>query len=254
MLLRNFDAPLIIDELNRCDIDKVIGPLFTVLSGHQTTQPYRVDIEKADSQQYQILPASKRAPEKHEFAPGRRWRLLATINSIDKAALYQMSYALTRRFGWVYLDAPRDTPGFIAKYLRREHPEVEVPQDISLCPLAAIWTKINEFRPIGPAPIIDAIEAVLAMDKRPSSSNIPPERRGKCCSMRSTWCCCRCSTVYTKEDAVGHAAAAMMLSSSTTISRADRGTHEIGGAVTTSVRPGNHRLRGSGVFAVLPEG
>ena len=164
VLLRNFDAPLIIDELNRCDIDKVIGPLFTVLSGHQTTLPYRVDIEKADSPQYEILPASKRSPEKHEFAPGRRWRLLATINSIDKAALYQMSYALTRRFGWVYLDAPRDTPGFIAKYLRKEHPEIEVPEDTSLCPLAAIWTKINEFRPIGPAPIIDVIEAVLAMD------------------------------------------------------------------------------------------
>ena len=28
VLLRNFDQPLIIDELNRCDIDKVIGPLF----------------------------------------------------------------------------------------------------------------------------------------------------------------------------------------------------------------------------------
>ena len=33
VLLQNFDRPLIIDELNRCDIDKVIGPLFTVLSG-----------------------------------------------------------------------------------------------------------------------------------------------------------------------------------------------------------------------------
>ena len=29
VLLKNFDRPLIIDELNRCDIDKVIGPLFT---------------------------------------------------------------------------------------------------------------------------------------------------------------------------------------------------------------------------------
>ena len=39
VLLQNFDRPLIIDELNRCDIDKVIGPLFTVLSEQKTTLP-----------------------------------------------------------------------------------------------------------------------------------------------------------------------------------------------------------------------
>src|SRR5690606_4379281 len=44
ILLRNFDRPLIIDELTRCGIDKVIGPLFTVLSGQQTTLPYRTNI------------------------------------------------------------------------------------------------------------------------------------------------------------------------------------------------------------------
>ena len=77
VLLRNFDQPLIIDELNRCDIDKVIGPLFTVLSGQQTTLPYRVNIEAEDSVQYVILPESKLLPEKHEFAPGSAWRLIA---------------------------------------------------------------------------------------------------------------------------------------------------------------------------------
>src|SRR5438445_6288876 len=48
VLLQNFDRPLIIDELNRCDIDKVIGPLFTILSDQPTTLPYRVDV--ADTQ------------------------------------------------------------------------------------------------------------------------------------------------------------------------------------------------------------
>jgi hypothetical protein len=89
VLLRRFDRPLIIDELNRCDIDKVIGPLFTVLSGQQTTLPYRLNIEDKDSPQYVILPESKASAKVHEFAPGAHWRLVATINSIDKAALYQ---------------------------------------------------------------------------------------------------------------------------------------------------------------------
>ena len=56
---KTFDRPLIIDELNRCDIDKVIGPLFTVLSEQKTTLPYRTDISEAGSAAYVILPKPK---------------------------------------------------------------------------------------------------------------------------------------------------------------------------------------------------
>jgi len=164
VLLRRFDRPLIIDELNRCDIDKVIGPLFTVLSGQQTTLPYRLDIEDKDSLQYVILPESKPSAAAHEFAPGPHWRLVATINSIDKASLYQMSYALARRFGWVYVDAPRDTAVFIDAFLRKEEPAWSGPAAGAPCPLAAFWEAINTVRVIGPAPIIDAMKAVQAME------------------------------------------------------------------------------------------
>lgn len=164
VLLRRFDRPLIIDELNRCDIDKVIGPLFTVLSGQQTTLPYRLDIEDKDSLQYVILPESKPSAAAHEFAPGPHWRLVATINSIDKASLYQMSYALARRFGWVYVDAPRDTAGFVEAFLRKEEPSWAGPAAGAPCPLASFWEAINSVRVIGPAPIIDAIKAVQAME------------------------------------------------------------------------------------------
>ncbi len=165
VLLRRFDRPLIIDELNRCDIDKVIGPLFTVLSGQQTTLAYRLDIEDAESQQYVILPESKPKAREHEFAPGPAWRLIATINTIDKASLYQMSYALSRRFGWVYVDAPSNTTAFIQAFLRRVDPArsgpgVEAPS----CPLGMFWAAVNKVRVIGPAPIIDAIYAVREME------------------------------------------------------------------------------------------
>lgn len=165
VLLRRFDRPLIIDELNRCDIDKVIGPLFTVLSGQQTTLPYRLDIEDKNSLQYVILPESKPSAAAHEFAPGPHWRLVATINSIDKASLYQISYALARRFGWVYVDAPRDTAGFIEAFLRKDEPAWAGPAAGASCPLAAFWDAINTVRVIGPAPIIDAMNAVQAMEE-----------------------------------------------------------------------------------------
>src|SRR5690606_31797887 len=158
ILLRNFDRPLIIDELNRCDIDKVIGPLFTVLSGQQTTLPYRTDIKDKKSPPYAILPRPKANPAEHEFAPGHAWRLIATINSIDKASLYQMSYALARRFGWVYVDAPLDLAGFITEFLGT----LGVPAGPAgaSVPLADLWAAINRARVIGPAPIIDAIKAI----------------------------------------------------------------------------------------------
>jgi 5-methylcytosine-specific restriction protein B len=158
ILLREFDKPLIIDELNRCDIDKVIGPLFTVLSGQQTTLPYRTDITDKHSPPYAILPRPKPNAAEHEFAPGTAWRLIATINSIDKASLYQMSYALARRFGWVYVDAPQNLAVFIAEYLQSIGEPVGAVGDA--VPLAELWRAINNARVIGPAPIIDAINAI----------------------------------------------------------------------------------------------
>ena len=164
VLLRRFDRPLIIDELNRCDIDKVIGPLFTVLSGQQTTLPYRLHIEDPNSLQYVILSESKPRTGRHEYAPGPAWRLIATINSIDKASLYQMSYALSRRFGWVYVAAPRDTAGFIKEFLRREEPNWNGPPTADAeCPLGQFWEAVNKVRVIGPAPIIDAIRATRVL-------------------------------------------------------------------------------------------
>lgn len=168
ILLRAFDQPLIIDEMNRCDIDKVIGPLFTVLSGQQTTLPYRTDLKNKDSQPYAILPRPKAGAAPHEFAPGPAWRLIATINSIDKASLYQMSYALSRRFGWVYVDAPTDLPGFVASYIAAKHPGAAAPAAGAPCPLADIWGAINRARVIGPAPIIDAIRAIETLVPAPS--------------------------------------------------------------------------------------
>lgn len=164
ILLREFDHPLIIDELNRCDIDKVIGSLFTVLSGQQTTLPYRTDITDKDSHPYTILPKPKAVAAPHEFAPGAGWRLIATINSIDKASLYQMSYALSRRFGWVYVDAPSDLAGFVREFLGRLYPLEDEPAEGAACPLAEVWKAINVVRVIGPAPIIDAILAMRAID------------------------------------------------------------------------------------------
>jgi DNA polymerase III delta prime subunit len=162
ILLRHFDRPLVIDELNRCDIDKVIGPLFTVLSGQKTTLPFRVDIADRDSEYFEIFPKpNPTADNKTQFAPGAAWRLLATINSIDKASLYQMSYALTRRFAWIYIDAPTNLDSFLFEFFDKEK---------ILCgpndgfALAEIWREVNQIRVVGPAPILDMIRIMRSID------------------------------------------------------------------------------------------
>ncbi|MDR6144343.1 MoxR-like ATPase [Sphingomonas sp. SORGH_AS870] len=163
VLLQNFDRPLIIDELNRCDIDKVIGPLFTVLSGQASTLPYRAEVADLESEQFVILPHPKPGAPPHEYAPGPAWRLIATINSIDKASLYQMSYALARRFGWIYVDAPQDLDGFVVEFARRNAMLLIDPPAETPTPLGALWRAVNDVRVVGPAPIIDLMRTAAIL-------------------------------------------------------------------------------------------
>ena len=179
VLLQNFDRPLIIDELNRCDIDKVIGPLFTVLSGQNTTLPYRTNVADEKSQAYVILPKPKPGTAEHEFAPKPGWRIIATINSIDKAALYQMSFALMRRFSWIYVDVPGDLQGFLLAIMRQWDlvgEEVEPSVDMVL---ARIWRAVNAARAIGPAPIIDMLKTIREIEPEIKFLRAPSEDEAK---------------------------------------------------------------------------
>lgn len=162
VLLDNFDKPLIIDELNRCDIDKVLGPLFTVLSNKATTLPYQNDPDDPESPRCVIYPSPTSGIAENEYAPTSDWRILATINSIDKASLYQMSYALARRFGWILIDVPSDLRAFFAEYCSIKKnlpaPEGAFPDP----PIVGIWTAVNTVRRMGPAPFIDLLNLCFA--------------------------------------------------------------------------------------------
>jgi 5-methylcytosine-specific restriction protein B len=163
VLLEHFDQPLIIDELNRCDIDRVLGPLFTVLSGQPTTLPYLIDPADDTSERFVILPTHKPGAAPHECSPTENWRLLATINSIDKASLYQLSYALTRRFAWILVDAPADLHAFVREFCALKGYIVAGASLDAPIPLADIWASVNEVRPMGAAPFIDAISYCRAI-------------------------------------------------------------------------------------------
>ena len=102
---------LIIDELNRADIDKAIGQLFTVLSGHAVTLPFLVPAPESDEPHddvyVSIVPAEVDAPENTAAIDvPRQWRMIATMNDRDQDLLFTLSEALMRRFAVVPVTPP----------------------------------------------------------------------------------------------------------------------------------------------------
>jgi hypothetical protein len=97
---------LVIDELNRADIDKAFGPLFTLLAGSGANPSARrvvLPYQKA-GQQVEIHWQQRRTGASSEYVLTPGWRLIGTLNLSDKASLFQLSFAFLRRFA--VLDVP----------------------------------------------------------------------------------------------------------------------------------------------------
>lgn len=161
-LLRNFDKPTIIDELNRCPIDKVLGPLFSILSGQSSVLPCRADATDPTSPFHVVLPESRTGMAAHEHAPDPAWRLICTLNTYDKTQLGQISYALSRRFAWIKVGAPSDPEKFIEEMAARL--SITVPTPVPANPVGAMWRAVNAAREIGGAPIVDFLRTLVALD------------------------------------------------------------------------------------------
>lgn len=107
------DKWLIIDEINRCDIDNCFGELFTVFAGESATLPFEEAVDNEGgvptSKTIKILVEDDIDTEDDKYKSYRlsgSFRLLATMNDADVAGLNQLSYALRRRFAIIRVDAP----------------------------------------------------------------------------------------------------------------------------------------------------
>jgi energy-coupling factor transporter ATP-binding protein EcfA2 len=109
LVLRSFETGswLVIDELNRADIDKAFGPLFTLLAstgadGKETVLlPYR---QAGKNVEIGWAPTVSQAKTRYAITPA--WRLLGTMNVSDKASLFQLSFAFLRRFAVIDVPLP----------------------------------------------------------------------------------------------------------------------------------------------------
>jgi MoxR-like ATPase len=104
-------AWLVLDELNRANMDAAFGPLFTSLdqSHRRVSLPFFDEARR-------VL-----------WVP-RSFRIVGTMNTYDKNFLFRMSYALTRRFALVPMEPP--TTGEEAADERRAEKE-------------ALWTSLH---------------------------------------------------------------------------------------------------------------
>jgi MoxR-like ATPase len=102
---------LIIDELNRADIDKAFGPLFTLLSGSGDLDGAGQDVVlpfKRAEKNVRIVWAERREDASSPYALTPVWRLVGTLNVRDKATLFQLGFAFLRRFAVVDVPLPAE--------------------------------------------------------------------------------------------------------------------------------------------------
>jgi 5-methylcytosine-specific restriction enzyme B len=102
---------LIIDEINRADIDKAFGELFTLLSGNDVDLPYvKQDANEPEAAPRRIRLVMGDAPAASDVETIRVppwWRLIGSMNDADKASLKRLSYAFIRRFAFIPVEIPQ---------------------------------------------------------------------------------------------------------------------------------------------------
>jgi len=162
------NEPVIIDELNRADIDKAFGQLFTLLSGQSVTLPYT-----KGGKEIELLAATETVeqPAEHQYVVPRSWRIFATMNTYDKTSLYEMSYAFMRRFAFIRIPSPELPDGTS----REEEERLEQivfdfadvwdlsPEREEAMSVGRVWRETNhavDDRAIGPAIVEDMLRYV----------------------------------------------------------------------------------------------
>lgn len=161
---------LVIDEVNRADIDKAFGPMFTVLSGGDSAAgrtsvlPYATEDGPVT-----IKWATSVDEDSATFTVTPAWRLIGTLNVSDKASLFRLSFAFMRRFAVIDVPLPNDdsyralfTGWYERAGLADTAPLIEASMAVASGPV-----------PIGPAIGRDLAEFVVQGVAKTSSDSLP---------------------------------------------------------------------------------
>lgn len=137
---------LVIDELNRSNFDRAFGQLFTVLSGQAVQLPYA---RSGSTQRLTIVPASANSPAGSDVLRiPDDWRVIATMNVFDKSLLFEMSFALMRRFAFIEVASPElgVFEDLIAEAAREDRTATELTRQ---------FLELRDLKDLGPALFMD---------------------------------------------------------------------------------------------------
>jgi hypothetical protein len=112
-----------------------------------------------------------------ELRISRNWRVIATMNVFDKSLLFEMSYALMRRFAFIEVPSPR--PDWFESLVSSS-----VSGDPVAGEIASRLLAVRDVKDIGPAAFITSRGMSSSV-----GSAVPPMNR-LCCLRRSTATCC----------------------------------------------------------------
>ncbi len=145
---------LILDELNRADVDRCFGELMTVLAGRTAHTAYVDDSDR-------LIAVGPTQGATH-YVPNT-FRVIATMNTWDKTSLFRLSYAAQRRFAMVHVGIPDDAAyhSIVTRVGEQEAfaPVLDAHAMARLCSLFSTKGLFAQ-RPLGPAIAIDVIRYV----------------------------------------------------------------------------------------------
>jgi MoxR-like ATPase len=145
---------LLVDELNRSNFDRAFGQFFTVLSKQPVVLPYE---DPASGHRIVLVPEEAEG----RYDPGeysliripRSWRIIATMNVFDKSLLFEMSFALMRRFAFIEVPSPA-RPVFTQLW-QRKLKDLPAGESERISRVLRDLLELTEIKDLGPAVFID---------------------------------------------------------------------------------------------------
>jgi MoxR-like ATPase len=172
------DQLLLIDEMNRADLDRVLGPVLTFLAGQSVDLGItHLGSDGAGSKPKKMILAWSSNPEsgckeddeQRVYYAGTDWRLLGTYNNVDRGKVFPLGSALQRR--WALVPVFPVSKSLAEQILAQTGVRGPVAQI-----LAAAYDLHLKFLSIGIAPFLDIARYVGGDSANVSPDPSPHER------------------------------------------------------------------------------
>ncbi|AGJ62775.1 McrB family protein [Saccharolobus islandicus] len=169
---------VIIDEINRADVDKAFGELFTIFSSSDPKdwfiskalideiKSYGDNIDQYAKEFLKIYEELRKEGKENE--PLKKIRIISTMNLTDARNLFYVGDALARRFVSFYFNYPEGTEDldmFLKKYNLRDDEKEEIRNLVSYLREKLEKDKLVKFN-ISPASLKSALDIYSSLENR----------------------------------------------------------------------------------------